>query len=952
MADTSLAQHWLEGKSTAWRLQILQHRDRYAKDGTLIKSLPVRIRRFLNGTPIGMIGPVLEYLAKSGPYKSPIFNNETGYDADALYRPVSTAITKDGAANTGNTKDATYTIIQDLRLVDDETDSLDTISEESCSSITETSYYWDEPTVIAEVGNEQGIVWRVTGVSRDSETDLFSYQVSKTSAITQHVEETIASCNDQQKVSVETWDNLYGTPEAPLCATWNKDSIEKTTLVLPESCDHAQGISIQYEWQENPDCTLKCRITKTTAVMDVKQSSSRDELYEARESVQTINESATADSVDVNDGVITEVTSEKNPDGTYNNQVSTQTEKAVEDARVSQHVTVRGMTTEVAKRNVKDAGDDLTASDVGKTHIVERTPGDRYNVTDTVTTPNPKDSGLECAKTIFEHQHTEIRTQKESAGEAADAGGGKTRQTTSRQGDDGLWEVHEEVTTEIEQKSAQHSKQKTLRGVTETTVDRNVSNSDVTVAHIGDRVVVEKTPGGLYNRTVTRLMKEDVGQIGSNCQQTVFEHQHQTTENVANKPSEEASTAGSGKTYQKAARETEEGTWDVTETTTTEIAQPYAQHSKQKTLRGVTETTVDRNVSNSDVTVVNIGDRVVVEKTPGGLYNRTVTTLMKENVGQIGESCANSTAVSRSSSTENVFSKPDTKKAKSFVNSEQSITARRTEEGTWDVETVNIGYNEIVGIINGGATNATTKTTVKRNSRVQTASEQPSKNKTVSVSITPNDHGSYDKSETVTTYTTNTVTATSNMPMLKTTAVTTINNTNLNPSSDAASGQPNDHGSATTTTVTYTPKPYNSGWQTWDSETKGPNYTYKYHHGICVFKNQDTIPTPKGQNVSVHITVNQFGKLDGSISYSDMYSYVVNTGGGGSGGGITTGTATFERYDAARAKWITYKVSTVTYTGVGNEGSERSHRANQYIIDGLHLGNRTYATSAPVPLAS
>ena len=138
---------------------------------------------------------------------------------------------------------------------------------------------------------------------------------------------------------------------------------------------------------------------------------------------------------------------------------------------------------------------------------------------------------------------------------------------------------------------------------------------------------------------MTKVSKESVGDVGSNCEKTVFQHTHVESENVATRPEKEASSAGGGKTYQVQARATEEGTWDVSRTIVDETKDVMAQHVMRKTLRGVTETTVTRSTSDSSVSVSEIGDEVRVEQTPGGLWNRTETHASHEAVGSIGKSC-------------------------------------------------------------------------------------------------------------------------------------------------------------------------------------------------------------------------------------------------------------------------------------------------------------------------
>ena len=397
-----------------------------------------------------------------------------------------------------------------------------------------------------------------------------------------------------------------------------------TVLPIPAPCETNDGTLVQVSVAKNPDCTFRVTVQKTEANPNVEKSS------ETRKGLR---------------GVVTSETT-------------------------------------VATNPLPETGLEL-----GEQVRNERRPDGLYDVTHVkVSRESVGDIGSSCETTVFEHRHVEsenVASRPEK--EASLAGGGKTYQVQSRATEEGTWDVTRTETTEIKQTGAQKTKQKTLRGVTETTVDRNVDNNDITVTNIGDRISVEMTPGGKYNRTVTKVAKESVGDIGSNCERTVFQHTHVESENVASRPEKEANSAGGGKTYQVQARATEEGTWDVTRTETTEIKQTGAQKTKQKTLRGVTETTVDRNVDNNDVTVTNIGDRVSVEMTPGGKYNRTVTKVLKESVGDVGSSCEKTVFEHRHVENENVVKRPEKEANSAGGGKTYQVQARATEEGTWDV---------------------------------------------------------------------------------------------------------------------------------------------------------------------------------------------------------------------------------------------------------------------------
>ena len=544
-----------------------------------------------------------------------------GVELDGKYRPTLTQWRRDDQEQVGGNAQGSYTLIQDL-IEDTDGDKLDTVSADSCSETEETKWVWDAPEIE-----------KLPELPYDGSQGV-TYAIRQ---VRRNEDGTFdyAIVKQVAKTKMSGW-------IVTECDKYSRVSVKvfdnvyggqfdgdpftdgTTVLPIPAPCKTDDGTLVQVSVAQNPDCTFRVTVQKTEAKLNVEKSS------ETRKGLR---------------GVVTSETT-------------------------------------VATNPLSETGLEL-----GEQVRNELRPDGLYDVTHvTVAKENVGDIGSSCERTVFEHQHAETRNEAVRPEDEADfAGGGKTYQVQSRATEEGTWDVTRTETTEIARTGAQKTKQKTLRGITETTVDRNVDNADVTVTNIGDRVSVEMTPGGKYNRTVTKVSKESVGDVGSSCETTVFEHRHVKNENVATRPEKEASSAGGGKTYQVQARATEEGTWDVSRTETTELKSEKAQHLKRKTLRGVTETYVDRNVDNSDVTVANIGDEVRVERTPGGKYNRTVTKVSKESVGDIGSSCENTVFEHRHVENENVASRPEKEASSAGGGKTYQVQARATEEGTWDV---------------------------------------------------------------------------------------------------------------------------------------------------------------------------------------------------------------------------------------------------------------------------
>lgn len=288
------------------------------------------------------------------------------------------------------------------------------------------------------------------------------------------------------------------------------------------------------------------------------------------------------------------------------------------------------------------------------------------------------------SRTVFETTN-QASTQATSAlADAPSASGGTYYTRESKLRPDGLYDVSEKKVKETAKVKSRTSVRKTLRGVIKSTTERNTTNDSTTVSNVGDEVVLEKTPGGLWNRTVTEVESKAAGVIANDCEKDVFTHQDSTTINQKSKGESHTKEPGGGKTYSTVSRQNDEGTWDVVTKTTTEISQPNTRVSKRKTLRGVVTTRVDRNSSTSTVVVSKVGDEVSIEKTPGGLWNRTTTEVESEPIGKVAQE-STATVFERSSSvTENKASEPtiDVVAGGGFV---RTNSARMTEEGTWDV---------------------------------------------------------------------------------------------------------------------------------------------------------------------------------------------------------------------------------------------------------------------------
>jgi len=165
------------------------------------------------------------------------------------------------------------------------------------------------------------------------------------------------------------------------------------------------------------------------------------------------------------------------------------------------------------------------------------------------------------------------------------------------------------------------------------------------------------------------------------------------------------------------------------------------------------------------------------------------------------------------------------------------------------------------------------------------------------------------------------------------------------------------------TTDTVTPTAVATDWITWTTTQDGPRHTYNYACGLRVFRNQppsaiDTLKVGANGRIDVNATLNRFALLDGTITYSNLTSWSERSGASGLIGGSQAGSISFKYvsdYTISTAAngdititptFTTASISTRTYYGRGNEGSEAAAAASQFPVPpGIRLGGRTYITS-------
>lgn len=591
-------------------------------------------------------------------------------------------------------------------------------------------------------------------------------------------------------------------------------------------------------------------------------------------------------------GVIVTRQIRKNPDCTSDVINEKTVENPVSNAVIVCEKTLRGTRRTVTNRNQASPLSENGLA-VGERRTSRKTEGGSYDTEVSTMTAQP--AGLivvECEKDVFQHVHSTVNNQATSPGPDVDeASGGITRQRTSSKNEDGTFDVRERQTTEKSVPSAVIVIRKTLRGTVKSVTDRAAAAPlGESGLAVGETRRSEKTPGGLWNNTVEKDTSEGAGRIGETCERQTSVHTHSTVTNQKNEPTPIERTAEPGKVLRRQVQKNEQGLYDVVDTE---------------------ETHFEKSASARYGTVVN----------PATIIVRNDTLSSSPSQAPI-------------------------------VNRSVGFDVSPTDRGTFSTREVVTDHVPVMVAANAGTTVASTQIVVMRNDPSPDIGQSPSPNKSVDASISPNDHGSYDKTIRVTNYSQASTTATSGWATERSITRTVRHSTNLQAQAvlGDASADPDDNGAATTRVTEYTPIEFDSGWLTWVSTTKQESGTYRMRHGMRIFKNLAVPPTPpSGFDARVNASINKFGRFDGTITYTELLDWTMNTG-GGTYGGIQNGSATVWQYktDAKGKSWKrSVTVATITFYGRGNEGTEAYYQANPTMIAGMHLSGRTYAKGSP-----
>ena len=694
LSEMARAREWLDMAQAKWRLQTMQHRSRYNPKTGEYRQLPTRIRRFLNGTPVGIKTSVLRLLKESAPYRSPVFDCEI--DQDLEYNPTNTFIRKDGPEHTTGGKDPTYTIIQDLLLADENGDTFGFGDELTCAQAGETEYRWDEPYVgdvndFYDGNGTQGVSYQITDINRDRDTDLFSYRVRKVQALTIHVPEHVVECDGRKRTTTEVWDNVYGEPGD---FRWDPVKGGSAEIATPEPCGQPDGTTVKVDVYRNPDCTYRLTVQTTQSrLVDGQQFSIYRDQYKANSTERDLNAAAPLprEGVEYAGGVTTRYSSEKNEDGTYTNTVEEETERPVAMSSVEHRSTPRGTSVRWTDTNQPAAASGISTQ-FGSWKST-KTPGGLFTneYVEYVRSQRP-DLGMTCSDNLFAKTH-EIQSSVSSVPNPS-----TTHVPFNADGLVTTWSYDTDpdgFVTRRERTEREHAVQYAVKrrtwgflgttsGFQHRSVPASLANDLYDAEAVGTTVEVKRTNGGLYDVDVQTFLRVDGRTLGFDCSKTIYRHEHETTTSAA-EVGAEASDAGGGHTYRKSySVDASTGAVTCREQTATELSVPYAKRSVRVAARGTTVRTTAANAAGRPNDPTAVGSETEWEKTPGGLYNVTKTTV-SARTGDIAKSDAKDAFLTSTGTSKTQKSAPTGGVSGGTDGRYAERTARLGDDGLWEV---------------------------------------------------------------------------------------------------------------------------------------------------------------------------------------------------------------------------------------------------------------------------
>ena len=261
-----------------------------------------------------------------------------------------------------------------------------------------------------------------------------------------------------------------------------------------------------------------------------------------------------------------------------------------------------------------------------------------------------------CRKTLFAHSHSNTTVQSNDPGfsHVEEAGGGVVHDKRVSRTADGAYQITDSTTTELPVGDASEATSIGLDGTVKTTHRRNQPSKAPDPTDIGESVENTKTPGGLWNQVIRKLIPNSMLKIAESCSKTLYAHRHSKSTVQSNDPGfSHVEEAGGGRIASKNVSRTHNGSYRIEEGETVEKPVPKAERTARMTLNGLSVRVVNRNQSAPLPDPTEVGKSVSNRRTDGGLYDTVETTEGEKPAGKTGESCSRDKFTHRHSVTKN-----------------------------------------------------------------------------------------------------------------------------------------------------------------------------------------------------------------------------------------------------------------------------------------------------------
>lgn len=354
-----------------WKLLVARAPNALGEDDPLVTAT-----WFAKGCPSHCRKEVLIILARQEYIQDPIIGMDV--EAGKWYHRFA-YWQRDGGA--GEKGDASYTL---YRAVGSGEDTFTQAIQNGCNTNTSIQYRWDKSVVETLPAFVQGFDIQIGGLSRDPNSNLFSYYISTVEQLTFHNISAVVADTEFETVTRESWTGLRRTKTAP------RDD-EGASVDVPSFQDQEAGELISNSWSHNDRfCTWNVTVETNTAKTGVEGRTSCEKTqYRESDSVTTMAEAtALGHAAEPVGGVIKSHRSQARPDGLSNNTVGTVTERAVAQATREQTGDLFRTTTRQNDANIVDPGDlDAVQPTPGTISGRSRakTPGGKARVTNSTT---------------------------------------------------------------------------------------------------------------------------------------------------------------------------------------------------------------------------------------------------------------------------------------------------------------------------------------------------------------------------------------------------------------------------------------------------------------------------------------------------------------------------------------------------------------------------------------